>query len=153
MRTLLTIISLAFSAHTVVAAESVEIPAKAKAAILKRNPQAQDFQAQAETHFGNKLIEVSYKADAAQEERTLELFTPTGLLLTNEVLMEGYDQMPPPVFSALKTQFGDFKIEKAELIGNPNGAGEEYDIYILSQANHWRVSITDKGQIIEKKSF
>jgi hypothetical protein len=152
MRALLTIFGFVLAFQSGTCAWAGDLPEKIKAHILKRHPQAQDFQTQPEVHFGNKLLEVTYKT-GPEEDRVMELFTSGGHLFTNELKMEGYDQVSLAARETLKTQLGDYRIEKGELIGNPNGAGEEYELYLLSDNHRWRVSISDKGQISEKTPY
>lgn len=144
------VLSLAFAVRAE-PTDQIAIPAKVSANIMKRHPEARDIQANHEIHFGTQLLEVSYKNQAG--EQVLELFTPQGHLFTNELPMESVNQMSPQAMEALKSAFPNYQLQKAELIGNPNGVGEEYEIYLNSGGTNWKVSISDKGAIQDKQRF
>lgn len=126
------------------------IPEAVKQDILQRHPAAKDLQGSHETHFGERLLEVGYKDETGQT--ILELFTSHGHLFTNELLIEDLDEIQPPVIASLKREFPHYEIQKAELIGNPNGSGEEYEIYLKADGRDWKVSISDQGVILEKQT-
>jgi hypothetical protein len=126
------------------------IPEAVAQNILKRYPSAQDLQGSHETHFGEKLLEVRYKDETGQT--IMELFTSHGHLFTNELLIEDFDEIDPAVINTLKKEFPHYQITQAELIGNPNGSGEEYEIYLQMDSTDWKVSITEKGLILEKQA-
>lgn len=140
--------SVAFTANAE-SKQSVSIPDKVSSNILKRHPKAQDLLATHETHFGQKLLEVSFKDETGQE--ILELFTGTGHLFANELKVEDLSEISPPVVATLKKEFPNYSVQKAELIVNPNRAGEEYDIYLSSEGKNWKVSLTDQGVIQDKQ--
>lgn len=125
------------------------IPEQVRQNIVKRHPNAQDLQGSHETHFGERLLEVHYKDEAGQA--IMELFTSQGHLFTNELVTEDFNEIYPPVMATLKTEFPDYTLKKAELIGNPNGVGEEYEIYLQVGGTDWKVSITDQGVILDKQ--
>jgi len=129
---------------------SPAIPNKVKEHILKRHPQATDLQAREETHFGNKLLNVSYKDN---EELNMELFRANGTLYSNVLLVEDPTPLPPAVFKALKTEFADYQFKKAEMVVNPNGVGEEYAMFVVVNGVNWVISINDKGQVLGKSNF
>jgi hypothetical protein len=104
-----------------------------------------------ETHFGQKLLEVSFKVDTG--EMLMELFTENGHLFTNEILVESYDGISQAAIGTLKTEFPNFTLQKIELIGNPNGSGEEYEIYLTSEGQQWKVSINDSGTMEDKQRY
>jgi hypothetical protein len=128
----------------------ISIPEKISADILKRHPKAQELQASHETHFGVELLEVTFK-----ESNTpiLELFTSNGHLFVNELLLEDLSEVSPAVTEALKQHFPKYELKKAELITNPNGIGEEYEIYLVADGANWKVSINDKGGIEGKERY
>ncbi|AEG00086.1 hypothetical protein [Methylomonas methanica] len=139
---------LAVAAHAE-AIHPASIPEIVKRDIMKRHPSAQNLQGSHETHFGKKLLEVSYKD--ADGQTLLELFTSHGDLFTNEILIEDIDEIQPRVIARLKKEFQQYAIQKAELIGNPNGVGEEYEIYLKAAGRNWKISITDQGVILDKQ--
>lgn len=131
-----------------VLAQDAGVPDKVRASILKRHPQAQDFQGTLESHFGQQLLEVSFKDT---DNRVLhELFRSNGALFTGEEVLENPQQVPPMVTDTLKANFPGYRIEKAELVVNPNGIGEEYELFIDSSSGKWRLAINDKGAITAK---
>lgn len=143
------ILVLAFAVH----AETIHpasIPEIVKQDILKRHPFAHDLQGSHETHFGEKLLEVSYKDETNQT--LLELFTSHGHLFTNELLIDDIAEIQPPVIATLKREFQHYEIQKSELIGNPNGIGEEYEIYLKAVGTDWKLSITEQGVILDKQA-
>lgn len=130
--------------------QSTAVPEKVSQNILKRHPAAYDLLAVGqETHFGQQLLEVSYKDETGQTN--LELFTSKGHLLTNELLIEDFNEIYPQVIATLKQQFPQYELKRAELIGNPNGAGEEYEIYLHAAGADWRLAITGDGEILDKQ--
>lgn len=142
---------IVFSLTFTVNAESVkpgDIPEKVVASIMKRHPKAQDLQASHEQHFGKKLLEISFKDENNQP--VLELFTPEGHLFTSELAIESLNELSPLVIEALNRDFPHYSIRKAEMVGNPNGVGEEYEVYISADNINWKVSIDDHGKIIQK---
>lgn len=126
------------------------IPESVKQNILKRHPSAQDLQGSHETHFGEKLLEVNYRNE--NDQTFTELFTSHGRLFTNELLIEDFDEIAPAVITTLNREFSRYKIKKAELIGNPNKSGEEYEIYLHEDTTDWKVSITEQGVILDKQA-
>jgi len=130
----------------------IVIPEKVKADILKRHPKAQDFQASYENHYKRKLLEVSFKEEGS-DEQILELFRDDGDLFTRELLLDDLSEAAPEVKQALQNNFPGFTLKRAEMIANPNGVGEEYEIYLVSGGANWRVSVTEKGEIEEKTQY
>ncbi len=126
------------------------IPEKVRADILKRHPKAIDLQASRETHFKRHLLEVSYKEEGS-DTPNLELFREDGVLFTNELLMDDLSEASSQVKETLEKNFPGYKLKKAELISNPNGIGEEFEVYITTGLDSWKVSITGTGDIIEKE--
>lgn len=142
------ILVLAFSiqAETI---HTASIPEAVSQNIMKRHPAAQDLQGSHETHFGEKLLEVRYRDATGQT--IMELFTSHGHLFTNEVVIEDFDEIDPAATETLKREFLRYQITKAELIGNPNGSGEEYEIYLTAEGTDWKVSMTEHGVILDKQ--
>jgi hypothetical protein len=130
---------------------NVSIPEKVKSDILTRHPKAQDLQASYETHFGQNLLEVAFKEEG--KEPKLELFKTNGALFTDELPLEDLNEAPPAVKEALEKNFPGYELKKAELIANPNGAGEEYEMYLVVGDVYWKVSVNEKGNIERKDSY
>lgn len=127
---------------------STEIPDKVRNNILKRHPQATDMQASHETHFGQKLLEVGFKDETGREAS--ELFTDKGHLFTNENKLEDIGGISQAAIATLKQEFPNYTLQKAEMIVNPNGIGEEYEIYLHANGGNWKISINNRGIIQEK---
>jgi hypothetical protein len=129
----------------------VSIPEKVKADIAKRHPNAHDLQASHEIHFGRHLLEVSFRKD--DNEQMQELFETDGSFFTNELLLENLFEAPPAVKESLEKNFPGYTLNKAELIANPNGVGEEYEIYLTVKTVNWKISINEKGNIEGKDRY
>ena len=132
-------------------AAPVAVPEKAKANILKRHPDAHDLQASEERHFGINLVEVSYKI--VDEKVVKELFSPTGYLFTNEISLGDPNEVVPAVKDSLTKAFPSLQMQKAEMISNPNGVGEEYEVYLTSGGAQWKVMVNGQGDIKEKYRY
>lgn len=126
------------------------IPEKVRQHLLKRHPQATDLQAVEETHFGNKLLKISYKDN---NELNMELFKSNGALFTNVMPIEDPTPLSQDLLRTLKSEFPDYQFKKGEMVANPNGAGEEYALYLVANGVNWLVSINDKGQLLSKSNF
>jgi len=140
-------------AFTVNAEQSTDvgIPEKVKADIIKRHPTAHDLQASHEVHFGRDLLEVAFKEEGKGSK--LELFKADGNLFTDELPLDNLSEAPPVVKETLVKDFPGYELKKAELIVNPNGAGEEYEIYLIAGGVNWKVSINEKGNIEGKDRY
>lgn len=141
---------VAFTAHAEQSTD-VSTPEKVKADILKRHPKAHDLQASHEIHFGHDLLEVTFKEN--DKELKLELFKADGHLFTDELPLDDLGEAPQAVKETLTKNFPGYELKKAELIVNPNGPGEEYEIYLLAGGVNWKVSINEKGSIEGKDRY
>lgn len=132
------------------ATETTTVPDKVRANILKRYPQAEELQATGrETHFKNPLLAVSFKT--TEGDTKMELFRGNGALFTNKMALEAPNEgLPPDLRKAVSEQLPGGQIRKAELIVNPNGVGEEYEIHVDVGGTLWHVAGTDTGEITEK---
>jgi hypothetical protein len=130
----------------------VNIPEKVKADIIKRHPKAVELQASHEIHFQKHLLEVSFKEEGSNDP-ILELFREDGNLFTNELLLDDLSEAPTLVKTALEKEFSGYKLLKSEMIANPNGVGEEYEVYLQVGAVNWKVSLTEKGVLQGKDQF
>lgn len=109
------------------------------------------MQASHEIHFGHDLLEVTFREES--NEPFLDLSTANGKLFTDELLLEGLSEVPPTVKEALEKNFPGYELKKAELIANPNGVDEEYEMYLVVGGVNWKVSINEKGNIEGKDCF
>lgn len=130
--------------------QSVPVPEKVSASILKRHPHAQELQASRESHFGVQLLEVRFKTDT--DEPIQELFTLSGHLFTRELPMIGLSELTPAAMETLQ-QLPHYQLKKAERIANPNGAGEEYELLLHMDGADWKIVIDDKGKLVQKQSL
>ena len=130
---------------------SIGIPENVHSYILKRHPYAHDMQASEEIHFGQKLLEVTFKDETDQE--ILELFTAKGHIFTNELKVEGLSGVSSEAVATLKQEFPNYMLRKTELVVNPNGVGEEYEIYLHANGYDWKVCINEKGELKEKQQL
>ncbi|MGR8932440.1 MAG: hypothetical protein ACU836_17585 [Gammaproteobacteria bacterium] len=148
---LATLFSLAaFSvALTAQADPTIGIPDKVRENIVKRHPGAYEMDAEYETHFGQKLIEVSFKDESGN--KSTELFTSKGHLFTGEEKLNGLSAVSPAAIAILEKEFPKYMLQKAELIVNPNGVGEEYEIYLHANGSDWKVYVSQRGVINEKE--
>ncbi len=129
----------------------VSIPEKVKEDIIKRHPKAHDLQAGHETHFGQNLLEVTFKID--EVESLMELFIANGTLFTDELPLADLSEAPPVVKETLEKTYPKYEFKKAELIANPNGPGEEYEVYLVHAGANWKVGIDGKGRITGKEQY
>ncbi|MGZ5577309.1 MAG: hypothetical protein ACXWEV_10540 [Methylobacter sp.] len=146
----ISVLAMAFSAKSE-PTKAVSVPEKITENILKRHPKAHDLQASHEKHFGVELLEVSFKEE--NNEPYLELFTHNGHLFANELLIDDLGEVSPAAIEALKQHFPKYELKKTELVANPNGAGEEYEIYLLADGANWKLSINDKGSVEGKDRY
>ncbi len=144
---LLSVVTLAVNAEPT----TVSIPDKVKADILKRHSTAQDLEASHETHFGQNLLEVTFKEEGKAQK--LELFRADGNLFTDELLLDDLNEAPSAVKESLEKNFPGYALKKAELIVNPNGADEEYELYLVVGDVNWKISVNEKGDIQGKDSY
>jgi hypothetical protein len=131
---------------------AVSIPDKVKANILKRHPKAVDLQASHEIHYKRKLLEVSFKEEGS-DTTILELYREDGNLFTTEEAIYDLTLAPAAVKDSLQKNFPGYQLKKAELIVNPNGVGEEFEVHITAAGSSWKISITDKGVIEQKDAL
>jgi len=130
---------------------SSSIPENVHNNILKRHPGAHDLQATEEVHFGQELIEVTFKDENGQEN--LELFTLKGHVFTSELKVIGLSGVSVAAIDTLNREFPNHMLKKTELVVNPNGVGEEYELYLHANGYDWKVCINDKGELKEKQQL
>lgn len=126
------------------------IPDTIKQHILQRHPQATELQASEASHFGNKLLKLSYKDG---EDINLELFHANGKLFSNVLPIDDPAPLPGELLKTLKTEFPDYQFKQGEMVVNPNGVGEEYSLHLLVNNSNWLVQINSKGKILGKSNF
>ncbi len=143
----LAVASISFAEQLV----SVDIPDNVKTEVLRRHPKAQNLEAINVFHFGQDLLEVTFKEEGSTE-MLVELFKTNGKFFTNELLIDDLNAISSTAKESLAKNFAGYKLIKAELITNPNGVGEEYEIDLVVGGENWKVSINEKGDILEKYS-
>jgi hypothetical protein len=147
---LLVSVAISLNAGHCRAEDGTNIPVKIKESLLKHHPQATELQAQEVKHFGNSLTKVSFKE---QDEINMMLFRSNGSLYSNILLVEDPTPFPSALINTLKKEFANYEFKKAELVVNPNGVGEEYDIFLVAEGANWLLSVTDKGQLLNKRNY
>ena len=147
---LLASVGISLATNQCLAEDGTVIPTKIKDNLLKHHPQATELQAQEVKHFDTKLTKVSFKE---QDEVNMELFRSNGALYSNVLLLEDPTPLPSALINTLKKEFAEYAFKKAELVVNPNGVGEEYDIFLVANGANWLLSVTDKGQLLSKRNY
>jgi len=74
-------------------------------------------------------------------------------LFANEILLANGLEISPDVTKVLADNFPGYKLHKAELVINPNGVGEEYELFIEVGGSKWKVAVNDKGKITDKDAY
>ena len=163
---------LAISGTTTVEAKQLtkqELPEKILSHFAKKHPKVTNLVITEEKHFGQDLYELDFieeltikvpdekdvkgqklKAEVAKEE-TAVFYRKNGHFFVNSEKIYAFNIIPGIVINGLKAAFPDYKITAAQLIVNPNGPGEEYEVVITSAGKPWRVSLDSKGTIISKE--
>ncbi len=125
-----------------------QLPAKISAHFLKKHPNAVDWIVTEQKHFGQALYEISFKEN---KEDNAVFYRTNGHFYVNAEKIYSFNIIPGVVTNGLKAAFPDYKITAAQLVINPNAAGEEYEITITSLGVSWDVSLDGKGNIISKE--
>lgn len=145
-----------------------QLPAKILEHFNKKHPKTSNLVISEEKHFGQALYELNFteqliikvpdekgaklKAQEATEE-TAVFYRTNGHFFVSAEKIFAFNIIPGVVINGLKAAFPDYKITAAQLIPNPNGVGEEYEIAITAQGQPWHVSIDSKGKIISKENM
>jgi hypothetical protein len=143
-----------------------QLPAKIIAHFTKKHPIVTDFVAEEKTHFGQALIEINFKEEkktkvldeeAAEvkpvniKEETAVFYRADGHFFVNAEKIYAFNVIPELITNALKKLYPDYKVTAAQLIPNPNGAGEEYEVTLNSRGHIWAVSVSGKGAVISQE--
>ncbi len=147
-----------------------QLPEKIRTHFAKKHPKVTNLVITEEKHFGQDLYELDFveeltikvpdekdakgqklKEQVAQE-KTAVFYRTNGHFFINAEKIEAFNIIPGVVINALKAAFPDYKITAAQLIPNPNGPFEEYEVVINATGGTWRVSIDNKGGIISKEN-
>lgn len=148
-----------------------QLPAKAIAHFNTKHPKITHLVITEQKHFGQALYELSFneeltikvpdekdvkgeklKTQISKEDVSI-FYRVNGHFFINAEKIYAFNIIPGVVINGLKADFPDYKITAAQLIPNPNGAGEEYEITITSQGSSWLVSIDSKGAVISKENM
>jgi hypothetical protein len=145
-----------------------QLPAKAIAHFNKKHPKVSKLVITEQKHFGQALYELSFteeltikvpdekgtklKDKVSQEEVSL-FYRTNGHFFVDAEKIYAFNIIPSVVINGLKDAFPDYKMTAAQLVINPNGVGEEYEVMITSLGNPWSVSIDSKGVIISKENM
>jgi len=125
-----------------------QLPTKITTHFLKKHPNAVDWLITEQKHFGQALYEISFKE---KKEDKAVFYRTNGHFYVNAEKIYAFNIIPGVVTNGLKTAFPDYKITAAQLVINPNAAGEEYEITVTSLGVSWDVSLDGKGNIISKE--
>lgn len=146
-----------------------QLPPKLLEHFNKKHPKTTNLVISEEKHFGQTLYELSFteelaikvpdekgnklKSQMAHEEAAV-FYRTNGHFFVSAEKIAAFNVIPGVVVDGLKAAFPDYKITAAQLIPNPNGVGEEYEIAITAQGGQtWHVSIDRKGTIISKENI
>jgi len=135
-----------------------DVPEKVFNYIYDKYPQAKDVTVEEKTHFGQPLYEVKLTStqydqnNQAYQAKKSELFKLDGHFFTNafEVAHNSYTIITGVAEKKLQVQYPDYKILAMKIVSNPNGVGDEYEIYLKALGKTLDVSITDQGEIISE---
>ena len=146
-----------------------QLPEKIRTHFAKKHPKVTNLVITEEKHFGQTLYELDFieeltikvpdekdvkgqklKSEVAKE-KTAVFYRPNGHFFINAEKIEAFNILPGVVINALKAAFPDYKITAAELVPNPNGPFEEFEVVIDASGGTWRVSLDGKGGIISKE--
>ncbi len=156
-KSLIYFIALAIASFSVTAAplNLQDLPAKVMDYIHKKHPKAKEISAKTTTHFGISLYELSFKEEKLDRnsqsyiDNITELFKENGHFFVNvPQITNAVNLLPPPVVKTLQKNYPGYQILTVNLIANPNGRGEEYEIYLQVAKKISLVSLTDQGNII-----
>lgn len=125
-----------------------EIPEKILALLSKRHPKAEEVTAEKKVHFAQDLYEVSFKDG---EEKIIELYRPDGHFYAKGEIVESIFLMVPGAEQNIKAAFKDAQVKESILIANPNSAGEEYDLSVVSEGKTWSIIVDGNGNIVKKE--
>ena len=148
-----------------------ELPKKLLIHFSKYHPKTSNLVITEQKHYGQNLFELSFteeltikvpdekdvkgeklKPKTVSEEVSI-FYRTGGQFFINSEKIYAFNIIPGVVINGLKAAFPDYKITAAQLIPNPNGPGEEYEIVITSLGSSWSVSIDSKGTIITKENI
>lgn len=145
-----------------------QLPPKLLEHFNKKHPKTSNLVISEEKHFGQALYELSFteelaikvpdekgnklKSQMAHEEAAV-FYRTNGHFFVSAEKIAAFNVIPGVIIDGLKAAFPDYKITAAQLIPNPNGVGEEYEIDITAQNQPWHVSIDRKGTIISKENI
>lgn len=148
-----------------------QLPEKILSHFNKKHPKVTNLVITEEKHFGQALYELDFteeltikvpdnsdvkgqkqKTEVVKEE-TAVFYRTNGHFFVSSEKIYAFNIIPGVVIDGLKAAFPDYKITAAQLVINPNGPGEEYEVVINSLGSSWRVSLDSKGGIITKENM
>jgi hypothetical protein len=145
-----------------------QLPEKAITHFNKKHPKVTNLVITEQKHFGQALYELSFteeltikvpddkgtklKTQVSKEEVSI-FYRTNGHFFVDAEKIYAFNIIPGVVMDGLKAAFPDYKITAAQLVINPNGVGEEYEVVINSLGNSWAVSLDSKGGIISKENM
>jgi hypothetical protein len=145
-----------------------QVPAKLLEHFKKKHPKTTNLVITEQKHFGQSLYKLSFieelmikvpddkgeklKSEMAHEEGFV-YYRSGGQFFVNAQKIEAFNVIPGIVIDGLKAAFPDYKITAAQIIVNPNGTGEEYEVAITSGGQNWNVGLDAKGTVITKDNL
>lgn len=130
-----------------------QMPEKVLAGFSQKYPTAIEITAEPKKHFGQELYLINYKAAKAEDALEVVYFRSNGKIFVNGnsvALGQNSVRMPESAYNNLKTEFGDYSINNAVSIINPNGIGEEFDLVVSAGNKTWHLSLDRDGKIVNK---
>jgi hypothetical protein len=135
-----------------------DVPEKVFSFIYKKYPKAEAITIEEKTHFGRSLYEVKFKVSQTDNnnkiynEEFIELFKTNGHFYINVIAVErpSFSMITSDIKKNLQLYYPDYKILAMNLVINPYGVGEEYEMNLLVSGEIWNISIDDKGKLISE---
>lgn len=148
----LSAVSFVIASDQLQASESVkiELPQAVKDGVYKRHPNAVDLVGYSEKHFGKELIDVKFNEETVFYD---ELFRLNGKFFVNKLMMLQAQDVPLDVIDVLKKEFPVYEFKQAASTVNPNGIGQDYELYISAEGKDWRVVINNQSELVSKDLF
>ena len=146
------------------------IPAAVLQALMKDHPKAEDISAVVKKHFGQELYMLTFKELTKEKEpvdteaneqaapvykdvveERIEIYRKNGSFFVSAERVDNANRMSVLAYENLKKAFPSYTIEKAVMVINPNGPGEEFDLIINSAGEKWAVTIDRKSEVALKE--
>lgn len=155
----ITLAIVSISVHAKVISKQ-DVPEKVFSFIHKKHPKAQDITIEEKTHFGRSLYAVKFnvsqtdKNNKIYKEKYIDLFKTDGHFYTNVMAVDrsSFSMISTKIKKSLQLLYPDYQILEMNLVSNPYGAGEEYELVLLVSGQIWNISMDEKGNLISEAS-